>query len=58
MDLHKKIKRTFSISKGLGDAGILAIGIGAILTVAGYVLSFRVDHLENKLDKNNQKHRR
>jgi hypothetical protein len=57
MDLQKKIKRTFSISKGLGDAGLLAIGIGTILTVAGYALSFRVDHLENKLNKN-QKHRR
>ena len=43
-NLHKKIKRTFSISKGLGDAGILAIGIGAILTIAGYALSFRVDN--------------
>ena len=57
MDLHKKIKRSFSISKALGNVGLVAIGVGAALTLAGYIVSFRVDHLEGKLNKNN-KHRR
>jgi len=56
-DLHKKIKRTFSVSKALGEVGLAAVAVGAVLTLVGYGLSFRVDHLENKL-KNNQKHRK
>jgi hypothetical protein len=58
MDLHKKIKRTFSVSKAFGDIGTIATGIGVGLIFIGYVLSFRVDHLENKLNKNNQKRRK
>jgi hypothetical protein len=58
MDLHKKIKRSFSISKALGNVGLVAVGVGAVLTLAGYIVSFRVDHLEGKLNKNNNKNRR
>ena len=56
MDLHKKIKRSFSISKALGDIGLVVTGVGVALTLGGYFVTlFRVDRLEGKLNKNNNK---
>ena len=54
-NLHKKIKRTFGVSKAFGDIGMWAIGAGAVFTLVGYILSFRVDSLEKKLNNNNRR---
>lgn len=58
MDLHKKIKRSFSISKALGNVGTITVGLGVALIMFGYGVSFYVDHQEGKLNKNNIKNRR
>lgn len=54
MDLHKSIKRSFSVSKALGKAGVITIAVGSVLLLAGYAASFHVDKLETKLRTNKQ----
>lgn len=52
MDLKRRIDRSFSISKALGKAGVIAVAVGSVLLLAGYAMSFHVDKLQTKIKKN------